>query len=240
MLRGDDVAELQRRLGRLGFDAGRVDGIFGDATAAAVADFQRNVGLAVDGICGPATLAALDRLSAHTRGGSVAEVRERERLRTAPGPGGRLVALGHDGGLDALVATVAKAVAGGGARTISLWQREWSRQAAEANTARADLYLGFSLVPGEARCRSSYYAGHRYRSPAGQHLASLVQPRLAAALDVADLGTNGMSLPVLRETRMPAVLCEIGPAEQVVRRMTEVGAAAAEAVVAWSSSPCEA
>ena len=29
MLRGDDVAELQLRLGALGFDAGRVDGIFG-------------------------------------------------------------------------------------------------------------------------------------------------------------------------------------------------------------------
>ena len=32
MLRGDDVAELQRRLNGLGFDAGREDGIFGDDT----------------------------------------------------------------------------------------------------------------------------------------------------------------------------------------------------------------
>ena len=31
MLRGDDVATLQRQLGALGFDAGRVDGIFGSA-----------------------------------------------------------------------------------------------------------------------------------------------------------------------------------------------------------------
>ena len=33
MLRGDDVAELQRRLNALGFDAGREDGIFGRANA---------------------------------------------------------------------------------------------------------------------------------------------------------------------------------------------------------------
>ena len=33
MLRGDDVAELQRRLSALGFDAGRVDGIFGEHEA---------------------------------------------------------------------------------------------------------------------------------------------------------------------------------------------------------------
>src|SRR5690606_14136395 len=32
MIRGDDVAELQLRLSKLGFDAGRVDGIFGPAT----------------------------------------------------------------------------------------------------------------------------------------------------------------------------------------------------------------
>ena len=51
-LRGDDVAELQRRLGRLGFDAGRVDGIFGPLTARALAEFQRNSGLHPDGICG--------------------------------------------------------------------------------------------------------------------------------------------------------------------------------------------
>ena len=31
-LRGEDVAELQRILARLGFDCGRVDGIFGPDT----------------------------------------------------------------------------------------------------------------------------------------------------------------------------------------------------------------
>ena len=42
MLRGDDVAELQQRLSALGFDTGRVDGIFGDLTSAALGEFQRN------------------------------------------------------------------------------------------------------------------------------------------------------------------------------------------------------
>ena len=56
MLRGDDVAALQALLGALGFDAGRVDGIFGPDTQHAVAEFQRNTGLTTDGICGPATV----------------------------------------------------------------------------------------------------------------------------------------------------------------------------------------
>ena len=45
-LRGDDVAELQSRLGRLGFDCGRVDGILGPSTARALEEFQSNCGTA--------------------------------------------------------------------------------------------------------------------------------------------------------------------------------------------------
>ena len=65
-LRGDDVGTLQSWLGRLGFDCGRVDGIFGPATARALEDFQRNCGLDVDGVCGPATVRALEINGART------------------------------------------------------------------------------------------------------------------------------------------------------------------------------
>ena len=68
MLQGDDVAEVQRRLSGLGFDPGGVDGIFGDTTHLALAEFQRNMGLVTDGICGPLTLAELTRVEP-VRGG---------------------------------------------------------------------------------------------------------------------------------------------------------------------------
>ena len=83
---GDDVGELQRRLGALGFDAGRVDAIFGPLTEAALKDFERNAGLTTDGVCGPDVLAELTRLGSRGEGASVAGVRERERLAPcAPG-----------------------------------------------------------------------------------------------------------------------------------------------------------
>ena len=85
MLRGDDVAELQRRLNGLGFDAGREDGILGDDTTIALTEFQRNMNLVTDGICGPATIAVLDRVGTLAEG-SVASVREREALRRGPAP----------------------------------------------------------------------------------------------------------------------------------------------------------
>jgi len=80
MLRGDDVLELQQKLNALGFDAGRGDGIFGPHTAEALRDFQRNVAAVPDAICGPESIAALERLSRFA-GGSVASVREKEALR---------------------------------------------------------------------------------------------------------------------------------------------------------------
>jgi N-acetylmuramoyl-L-alanine amidase len=101
-LSGDDVAALQDRLLELGFDPGRVDGIFGTTTDQALRDFQRNVGLADDGTCGPATFKALARLARTVVGGAPHTMREQERIHSAgPGLAGKVVVIdaGH-GGLD--------------------------------------------------------------------------------------------------------------------------------------------
>jgi N-acetylmuramoyl-L-alanine amidase len=95
---GDDVAALQRRLIDMGFDGGRVDGIFGPGTEIALRDFQRNVGLPADGTCGPATFRALRQLERTVVGGRPDELREYERLHHAgPTLAGKLVVVdpGH-------------------------------------------------------------------------------------------------------------------------------------------------
>ncbi|NMA54889.1 MAG: LysM peptidoglycan-binding domain-containing protein [Firmicutes bacterium] len=56
---GDDVAQLQATLARLGFDPGPIDGDFGYRTEQAVKQFQIRNQLAADGIVGPATWRAL-------------------------------------------------------------------------------------------------------------------------------------------------------------------------------------
>lgn len=57
-MKGDDVAELQRLLNKAGDDLA-VDGDFGSKTYEAVRVFQSRAGLAVDGIAGAKTIAAL-------------------------------------------------------------------------------------------------------------------------------------------------------------------------------------
>lgn len=55
LLKGEDVKLVQKRLNKLGFDAGTEDGIYGKITEFAVRRFQRAKGLTVDGIVGQNT-----------------------------------------------------------------------------------------------------------------------------------------------------------------------------------------
>ena len=66
LMKGDDVRLLQQALTDKGFPCGKIDGIFGVGTEAAVCAFQGSVGdLLVDGEAGPRTLTRLG-LSAET------------------------------------------------------------------------------------------------------------------------------------------------------------------------------
>ncbi len=240
MLRGDDVAELQQRLSALGFDSGRVDGIFGDLTSAALGEFQRNAGLPVDGIAGATTVSALLRFgSRHDDSELVSAVRDRERLRQAPRTlAGRRVSLGEEGGLGATVGAVRRLLVSQGALVTTHHHPDGSVQAAEANAAGADVFVGIRLGAPDG-CSASYYAGYRYSSPGGRRLAELLHLTLSSTLGIPDRGSHGMSLPLLRETRMPAVICEIGPATVLVERSNVVARGVVDSLAEWVDTAWE-
>lgn len=207
MLRGDDVGELQRLLNALGFDAGREDAILGQQTAHALNEFQRNAGIALDGICGPSTLAALRRLGS-LAAGSIAAVREREALRRRPRDlAGRRVFVAAALGFDSLADTVARGLAACGAETLlDTAGDEDPIVASAANRYGAELFvaLQFGDAPG---CRCAYFASGRFRSEAGFRLATAMQEELTK-LGMTDARACGRAFPLLRETRMTAVVCE--------------------------------
>ena len=211
MLRGDDVTELQRRLNALGFDAAREDGILGPQTEEALRQFQRNAGLAADGVCGPSTRSALDRLGS-LAAGSVAHTRERDallrddrhlatsRLFLAATP--ELEVLGH---------RVSRQLGATGASVVfDASGPDDSVLAAEANRFDADLFLLFRLAD-HSGSRCVFFANQRFRSEMGWSVATRLDAALDAVLGRAAEPPGGRTYPVLRETRMPAVVCELAP-----------------------------
>ena len=235
-LHGDDVAELQRRLISMGFDVGRLDGVFRSRTQRALQAFQREQGLRDDGICGPLTLRALARLDRAVRGGNAHELREAERLRrSGPSLVGRTLVIdpGHGGddlGVQAHDLTerdvvwdiarrlegrlqiagvdvvLTRGAAGGGSEMA---------RARVANASLADLVVSLhtdgtpSASPSGA---ATYFYGSGRDSPSvvGARLADLVQKEVVARTDLLDCRTHPKTWDLLRLTRMPAVRLEVG------------------------------
>ena len=204
MLRGDDVSELQEDLGALGFDAGRVDGIFGPRTVAALEEFQRNAGLTIDGICGPDTVAALRRV-VRPAGSSppVVSVRETQRLLDAPRELlGRRVGIGETGGLAALADAVGRALVEAGAVVAVLHHPDESVQAGEANAFNAEAFLSLALC-AEGRCSTAYYAARAFESIGGRQLAELVLDEVGGDVFPPAPGPRACSSPSCERRAWP-------------------------------------
>lgn len=231
-MRGDDVRELQDRLAALGFDAGRSDGIFGPQTGQALRDFQQNYGLALDGIVADHTLRALRGLRPMAGDTPIGLIRQREALRPRPsGVAGMRIVLdpGH-GGEDpgfvgpagteeatvcfALARGVESSLAAAGAQVFTTRRRgdgpPDAARAALANALEADLFLSLHLGGPDphARGAAAFYFGHeRWRSEAGAVLAEQLLEAVCG-LGLVDGRAHPKTFPVLRETRMPAVVLE--------------------------------
>lgn len=233
---GDDVLELQNRLTRLGYDAGRPDGTFGRRTERAVRDFQRDCGLPVDGICGAGTVRALRRMSPRVGGGRPVLLREQESLRrNGKRLGGKRIVIdpGHGGadpGVQAggqceadLVWDLARRLEG---RMIAIGMNVLlsrgalqnptdAERARFANETGADLVLSLHIDGNESRHANGiatfhYGTGDGTTSTVGEQLAGFVQRELVARTGLRDCRTHATTLELLTRTQCPAVRVEIG------------------------------
>ena len=237
MLRGDDVAALQRRLSELGFLGDRVDGIFGPNTEDALRSFQRNTGLVTDGVAGPDVVGQLRRLGPGI--GSVTKALLTERLHLLEVPhalSGARVAIGESGSLPALSRNVTSRLDAQGAQTLAIHHPDGSAQSAEANRFDAHCFIGWTLGADNG-ARLSFYRTEGYESAGGRTLADVLARQLEAIGFPGKITTHGMRLPVLRETRMPALWCEFGVPGWVVEHAADLAAAITTAVGDWMAAP---
>jgi N-acetylmuramoyl-L-alanine amidase len=232
---GDDVATLQQRLLDMGFDCGRVDGLFGVETEQSLREFQRNIGVVADGTCGPATFKALTQLTRTVVGGSPHAMRDSEAItRAGPALAGKLVIIDparSEGGGRAdhavvydiatrlegrLSATGASAFLTRGPEGAAADGPTEEDQASFANAAGADLLLSLHVnrhPNPEASGVATYFYGndeYGHHSTVGERLADLVQREICARTDLVDCRVHPKTWDVLRRTRMPAVRVEVG------------------------------
>jgi N-acetylmuramoyl-L-alanine amidase len=237
---GDDVATLQSRLQDLGFYTGLVDGYFGLQTHNSLMSYQREYGLAPDGICGPETLRSLYFLGSRVTGGSIHAIREEEMVRrSGPKLSGKRIIIDPGRGAD----NHGVIIAGPGgpiSEADILWDlasrlegrmtaigmdtflsRPANRdltdaeRAAVANNVGADLMISlrFESQPAPvANGVASFYFGssHGSVSTIGRNLADFIQREVVARTGLRDCRTHGRTWDLLRLTRMPTVQVDVG------------------------------
>lgn len=235
-IRGDDVAELQSSLNRLGFDCGRVDGIFGPLLVRAISDFQQNVGLESNGICTPELVDVLHRMGLQSgTGPGIAVVREGVELETQPRGDDARIVIGYFHGGAALAHAVVRR-AKESHPLITTVDSDAGTQAQTANRFQAEVYVGFE-VNDESSCVVSYYEVPTFVSVGGRNLAKRIVAALRDRAPELSVRLNGFRHPILRETRMPAVLCSMGPQDIVSLKTSAISAAVSDAIDAWRLDP---
>ncbi|MEI8119934.1 MAG: N-acetylmuramoyl-L-alanine amidase [Actinomycetes bacterium] len=224
LMHGDDVAALQSRLTEMGFDCGRVDGIYGPRTELAVKDFQKSVGATVDGKCGPATIIALIRLTKIVSGGAPSVLRESANQKNrGPALANKTIVLNPDGDdplvYDVAVRTEGRLLALGASVFLTRGEKNnpsESERIAFTNNSNADLMISLhedSYKNENAHGAATYFYGseaHGVHSIVGERFASLVQREICARTDFANCRTHAMTWDLLRLTKAPAVRIDLG------------------------------
>jgi N-acetylmuramoyl-L-alanine amidase len=224
---GDDIAALQSRLTEMGFNCGRVDGIFGELTEGAVKEFQNSVGAKVDGKCGPATIIALLRLTKIVSGGAPAALRESANQKNrGPALANKVIVLDpsseeHEG---EIVYDIARRIEG---RLLALGASVFltrgtqnnpseSERISFTNQSNADLLISLHVDhyrnPAARGVATFFYGSdqHGVHSIVGERFASLVQREICARTDFLNCRTHAKTWDSLRLTKAPAVRVDLG------------------------------
>lgn len=203
LLRGDDVVALQQSLALLGFDPGRVDGIFGPLTELGLQEFQHNYGLVPSGTLTRSTLTALRRLVPRDQSRRlVTEVRQRSAL-IREATSRCVVVVGDSPALPAL----RSAIAAYGLDVLSVAGDD-NEIAQSANDQTVGLVIGLRYRVGIDSPVIHYYESFRFRSLHGYEMAEVIAAKLNG-------DTFGMAGPLLRNTTMTALEIIHGAGDQL-------------------------
>lgn len=227
LMHGDDVALLQSRLTDMGFDCGRVDGIYGHRTESAIKEFQKSVGAKIDGRCGPETIIGLIRLTKIVSGGAPTQMRESAAVRTrGPALANKVIVLDPGSNPDEaeVVYDIAVRIEG---RLLALGasvfltrgthnQPSESERIAFTNKNPTDLFISLHTDINEnpsAQGVATYFYGsdaHGVHSVIGERFASLLLREISARTSLLNCRSHAKTWDLLRLTKAPSVRVDCG------------------------------
>jgi len=222
---GEAVVDLQKMLKSRGFDPGSLDGVFGPRTEMAVRSFQEKLGLVVDGIVGPQTAEALRSDFASRARRLLAG----KTIAVDPGHGGwnsgavgqggtreadNVLAIGLElermlkqlGGRVVMTRRTDKELTGPGSSDAE----ELGARVAVAERACADMFISihnnaYEKNPGVSGAMTFFNSGDE-----SGRLASRLLEGIVGETGLAPVGVEWAGFYVLRHSRVPATLVEIG------------------------------
>jgi N-acetylmuramoyl-L-alanine amidase len=224
LMRGDDIAALQSKLVEMGFNIGRVDGIYGARTESGVKDFQLSVGVKSDGTCGPATVIALMRLVKVVSGGLPHQLRDEiNRVQSGPSLLNKIIVLDPQTQSKELFDVAQRLEGRLNALGVSAILTRNSNTVPDeltrieiANSANADLVISFALDTFKSDKSTGfavYYYGndsHGAHSVVGEKFANLVEREIAARTDLINAHSHPKTWNFLRLTKSPTVQINLG------------------------------
>ncbi len=190
------------RLAQLGFNPGRIDGIFGRLLEDALVDFQRNCAIDPSGTLTREALVELLRVTSH--GASRSLVTEaRDVAGFDDEPTGPVVVCGESP-LAALLARDALDTM----RVTLLSNSSADEVAAFANANGAAAVISVQTLKQVDGVHLHYWASYRSHSRRGEQLASAIAAALSQSQQLPRVEVTGMALPILRETKMTTLHIE--------------------------------
>jgi N-acetylmuramoyl-L-alanine amidase len=192
------------RLAQLGFNPGRIDGIFGPLLEEAIIEFQRNCAISVNGTLTRETLNELNRVSPSASSRNlVTDARDLAGFDAQHN--GPIIICGWNPLRDLLTRALELHYL-----TLSLDTVSTEQIATIANENRAIVVLSLANLDGADAVHFHYWASYWSHSRRGERLASAIVARLSEAEHPLRVELTGMTLPILRETQMTTLHIEVG------------------------------
>jgi len=166
----------------------------------------------------------------HFRPCHACSVRESEKLHHAARTGDSLkIVVGCFGDLQHVSRGLTRKLREQYNDVMTVEESDSTLHATSANSFQADVYVGIAAASAQHH-EIVFYETEGFSSPGGHRLAESIAAQLSK-IGLGQVAVKGMRLPILRATRMPAVLCVFGQGLQP--EFDVITSAVCVAVTAW-------